>query len=56
MWVLAYSDFYLLEPRKETLWDWQFAVGDDVKEAVHDWFLTHPKNKYSNDGKKLVDQ
>ena len=55
MWILACPDFYVLGPLKETLWGWQFAV-DDVKEAVHDWFFAHPKNKYSSDCKKLVDQ
>jgi hypothetical protein len=51
---LAPSDFHLFGPLKNAL-RCQFAVDDEVKEAVHDWLRDQPQNFFSNGIKKLAD-
>jgi hypothetical protein len=53
---LAPSDFYLFWSLKGAFRGHQFADDDDkVKEALHDWLCTQPKQFYSDGVRKLVD-
>jgi hypothetical protein len=52
---LATLDFHLFGPLKETLRGCRFVDDDEVKEAVHDWLHTQPKQFFTDGMRKLVD-